>query len=250
MKLNFNNHNHVVVCLQKALNLSSVESDIYFYLLRTGGVNASKLSLYFDRNRVEIYRTLKRLEKMGLLIKTTSNPSFYYPIIPKHIINDKINMYSTIINDLKLLKKITISEVNNESSKINLWKLESKSFFLKYVNKIIINASKEIIIKISENRLNFLYNTILNNVNINKNFLYITVHSTNRFIYPDLNIYNIKVVNKDIDLLFIRVDNKKCILKLYDNKYINSFFYGECNNSCDILNFIIDIMEEKYDKRN
>jgi hypothetical protein len=159
-------------------------------------------------------------------------------------------MYSTIINDLKLLKKITISEVNNESSKINLWKLESKSFFLKYVNKIIINASKEIIIKISENRLNFLYNTILNNVNINKNFLYITVHSTNRFIYPDLNIYNIKVVNKDIDLLFIRVDNKKCILKLYDNKYINSFFYGECNNSCDILNFIIDIMEEKYDKRN
>jgi len=219
--------------------LTTLESHVYSYLLILGGAEAQKLILLLDRKRVEVYRTLKRLVKMGFVNNTSLTPSFYSPVIPNDLITQKIENHKRIIQKLTILNNLLLSNLVTTSN-LNVWKIQSLDLLSKYMKDLIKKSTKYMAFYLNNGLCRYIYNDFFKGIKEDKNIeIEIYIFTSDNCIYPYLGQYNLNIINKELKYIFFNVDNNKCILKQTEQ---NSFIYSECDSICTIIKKLFDII--------
>ncbi|GEM_PF-2246564 len=81
--------------------LSPVQAQVYITLLKIGRSTAKSISINSDTNRVDVYRALKRLSKLGLVEQILSSPISFTAVEPDHALDILVDAKSSEIDRLR-----------------------------------------------------------------------------------------------------------------------------------------------------
>lgn len=81
--------------------LSPVQAQIYITLLKLGRSTAKSISINSDINRVDVYRAVKRLSKLGLIEQMLGNPITFAAVEPEQALDILVDVKSSQIERLR-----------------------------------------------------------------------------------------------------------------------------------------------------
>ena len=81
--------------------LSPVQAQIYITLLKLGRSTAKSISINSDVNRVDVYRAVKRLSKLGLIQQVLGSPIAFTAVEPEQALDILVNAKSSQVERLR-----------------------------------------------------------------------------------------------------------------------------------------------------
>lgn len=132
------------------IGLSSEESRVYTTILLSGVNRASDISKITDIRRPKVYQILERLNNIGVIDLTSSNPLSFVVNNVKEFIDSKIQAMEKDLDNLKANSRIFISKYGNwqdnkdEHSKSGVKFLKSRDSILNEVNKLVSATSESV----------------------------------------------------------------------------------------------------------
>ena len=88
--------------------LTPLEAKVYVSLLQTGTASAYRVAKNAKMHRVEAYRALGRLKKLGLVIEFMGRPTLYQPAPPSKGVQLLIDQVARKMKELKEAKQETV----------------------------------------------------------------------------------------------------------------------------------------------
>ena len=140
--------------------LTPVQAQAYLTLLKLGSATAKSVSLTSDLNRVDIYRALRHLKKLGILEEKLGNPTEFVAADPDQAIDILISSKLRVIDYLRSTKSdlhgkleryknesVTVSPENesDENGKGMFLKVIWGEQMFRRVQSVVLQSKKEIV---------------------------------------------------------------------------------------------------------
>lgn len=139
--------------------LTPVQAQAYLTLLRLGSATAKSISGSSDINRVDIYRALRHLKKLGLVEETLGNPNEFVSVDPDQALDILIASKLRVVDQLSASRiplQERLQEFKNESASYGYQdkEIDESQMFLKVVwgeqmfrrvQNVVLRAEKEIV---------------------------------------------------------------------------------------------------------
>lgn len=207
--------------LAEHAGLTEYEARVYISLIEKGTSRARKVSMICGVPRTKVYGTLKKLIERGLVIEVPGEPRRFSATSPTNAFSAYLQSYQEKAQDLN--ETVSSLEENykkasvDEPEKEDLWIIKGRRGILRRVREMLSGANESVDVITTGNGLILFYkaaNKLLDK--LEKNGIKIRIkapnNSHNRSLAQELKyICEIKHVNVDLPVLFLRVDNRECL---------------------------------------
>ena len=143
------------------MGLTKVQSKVFTALVSGGDLNAKEISRISKVSRPDVYRSLSKLQELGLIEKEITKP-FQFRTIPSEIaLNILINRRDNKTHELKMKTQVLRNKFNNILKNSGLYEepfftlLPSKESLIVKLKKAIQNTKKSIDVLTSSKRFNY-----------------------------------------------------------------------------------------------
>jgi len=208
--------------LSEHAGLSEYEAKVYVSLIEKGSSRARKVSMICGVPRTKVYGTLKKLIERGLVVEIPGEPRKFAPASPANAFSAYLQSYQEKAQNLNKIvssleanyKKVNIEA---ESQKGDLWIIKGRHGILQRVREMLSDAEESVDVITTGNGLILFYKAV------NKLLDKLEEKGVKIRIEAPINFHNgslaqelkyvceIKHVNVDLPILFLRVDNRKCL---------------------------------------
>ena len=143
------------------LGLTLLQAKIYFTLVETGTAKVKNISQVSRVSRPDVYRTLSKLQELGLIEKEITNPVMFRAIPTEIVIESLLNRKKKKYDELQSKTKFLISNlknnyiVNSSQGESQFVFVPSKEALIKKLKKAIDSAQKSIDVVTTSKR--FIY---------------------------------------------------------------------------------------------
>ena len=148
--------------LKKALvnvGLSEKETELYIFLSRKGPLSCGKISSQLKINKGQVYRTLKRLQKKGVIELTLEQPSRFVAVSFKNVIEsfikarrEEVKLFEETKEDLLYnWKKIRQTEIDSSPERFSV--IEGKKKIFNKISQMIEDTKNQFSIASNVSRL-------------------------------------------------------------------------------------------------
>jgi sugar-specific transcriptional regulator TrmB len=193
-----------------AYGLTPVQAQTYITLLKLGVSTAKSISINSNINRVDVYRALRRLSKLGLIEQALGNPITFSPIEPGQaldvLLEAKTSQVERLASNKSYLKKRLDMLSLDGPVEREAAELKSQELFLKVLSgdrvfqklkSLVLEAKKEVITVFSPRAL-ILYDRIgipeLEKERLNSGVSIRAVSTVTKENYEHAKLYS-KIVN-------------------------------------------------------
>jgi len=141
------------------MGFSKKESQVYIYLGKTGPQKGSAIAKWLKINKGQVYRTLKTLQKKGVVESTLEYPARFTAVPLEHVIDSFIKSKREEVDHIEETKKDLISDWNEirqiqvDSTLEKFGVIEGEKNVFHKISQMVKEAKKEVLTIVSVNAL-------------------------------------------------------------------------------------------------
>ncbi len=208
--------------LSEHAGLSEYEAKVYVSLIEKGSSRARKVSMICGVPRTKVYGTLKKLIERGLVVEVPGEPRKFAPTSPANAFSAYLQSYQEKAKNLNKIvssletnyKKINIE---TEPRKEDMWIIKGRHGILRRVREMLSGAEESVDVITTGNGLILFYKAVNKLLDkLEEKGIKIRIGAPigfhNGSLAQELKyVCEIKNVNVDLPVLFLRVDNRECL---------------------------------------
>lgn len=216
--------------LAKFLSLSDYESRVYSFLVNEGPSSAIRISTFCNIPRTKVYKILKRLIEMGMIVEIPLEPKQFMALPPNRVLKPTLELQRAVQRNIialisSLQKRYDETTTSSNATREEVWifsgnkALDKASNFLSCARRnITIFAHLETFSKFYSLLSETLNGLVKRNINIR--LLFPISSNTDQRLYGNLNIlFKVKYADISIptQLILINIDCRQKAICIIDH---------------------------------